>query len=254
MKTKMFLCFLSFLFTISFSSFADSSKEIESAKKSGKCMYLVITDKNAKGTDELVKLAEDAQKKAKKTSIIKIDRDDKANEAIITKYRLAGVPVPLILVLAPNGAVSGSLSKQDASVDKLLAFLPTPKQAEVLQGFENGKAAMIICSKKSLKDKDNLSSECDKAIKGLDNKALKVIVDVENKEEKNFLDLIKPDLTKTTILIFNGKGQYTSTLEANASSDDIIKAVNKKMGGGCCPGGSGSGCGKPNNNSGCGKK
>ncbi len=254
MKTTMILNALTFLLSISFNSFADTNKEIESAKKSGKCIYLVVTDKNAKGTDELVKLAESAQKSAKKTTIIKIDRDDKANESLITKYRLAGVPLPVVLVLASNGVVSGSLSKQEASVEKLLAYLPTPKQSEVLLGFENGKAALIICSKKSLKDKETLSTESDKAIKALDNKALKVIVDLENKDEKNFIDLIKPDLTKTTVLVFNGKGQYTSTLDANAKSEDIVKAINKKMGGGCCPGGSSSGCGKPKSNSGCEKK
>lgn len=248
----MTLCVLAFLLSISFGSFADVNKDIETAKKSGKCIYLVVTDKNAKGTDDLVKLAESAQKTVKKTSVIKVDRDDKANESIISKYRLAGIPLPIILVIAPNGVVSGSLSKQDATTEKLIKFLPTPKQAEILQGFENGKAALIICTKKAFKDKAVLSIECDKAIKSIDNKALKVLIDIDSKEEKNFLELIKPDLNKTTVLVFNGKGQFSSTLESNAKSDEIVKAINKKIGG-CCPGGSKSGCGT-NKASGCDKK
>ena len=251
MKTTLIVCVFAYLFSFSLNAIADSNKEIEAAKKSGKCIYLIVTDKNATGTDDLVKMAENAQKTAKKTSIIKIDRDDKANESLINKYRLAGIPLPVVLVIAPNGVVSGSLTSKDASIEKLISYLPTSKQAEVLLGFENGKAALIICTKKNLKDKDILSAECDKAIKELGNKALKVIIDVENKDEKNFLDLIKPDLTKTTVLIFNGKGQYISTLETTAKSADIVAAINKKAGG-CCPSGSKSGCGKTNT-SGCGK-
>lgn len=253
MKTSMILCVMTFLLSISFGSFADVNKDIETAKKAGKCIYLVVTDKNAMGTEDLIKLAESAQKTAKKTSVIKVDRDDKANESIITKYRLAGIPLPIILVIAPNGVVSGSLTKQDATTENLIKYLPTPKQAEILQGFENGKAALIICTKKEFKDKAALSIECDKAIKSIDNKALKVLIDVNSKEEQNFLDLIKPDKNKTTLLVFTGSGQFSSTLESSAKSDDIVKAVNKKAGGCCPPGSSKSGCGS-SKASGCDKK
>ena len=227
--------------------FAQSAKsDLEKAQKSGKSIYLVVTDKAAKGADALEKIANDANKKSKNTAVIKLDRDDKANADLVSKYRLAGAPLPLVLVVASNGVVSGSIDYANATTEKLISFLPSKTQADVLLGFENGKAALIVCGKKNAKDKEAIETECKNAMTSLGNKATQVFVDVDSKDEANFLALIKPDLTKTTVLVFNGKGQYTGTLEATAKSKDLVASVNKKMGGGCCPGGksSSSGCGK----------
>ncbi len=224
-------------------SFSQPLKELGKSEKAGKSIFIVVTDKSAIGTDALVKLAENAQKKNPKVDLIKLDRDDLANKEFISKYRLSGATLPLVLVVASNGVVSGGLSATDATTEKLISYIPSKTQAEVLLGFENGKAAFIVCGKKNAKDKDALEEECKKAIATLGNKAIQVFVDVENKDEANFLALIKPELSNTNVLVFNGKGQFTGTLESNAKSDEMLKSVNKKMGG-CCPGGSTSGCGK----------
>lgn len=245
MKNTMLL-FFCVMFAIA-NIFAQSAKfEIEKAQKAGKSIYLVVTDKSAKGTEALIKIAEGANKKSKNTVVIKLDRDEKPNAGLIAKYRIAGASLPMVLVLASNGVVSGSIVSKEATVEKLLSFLPTKTQAEVLLGFENGKAALIVCGKKNAKDRSALEAECKKAASGLGGKASQVFVDVESKDETNFMSLIQPDKDKTTVLVFNGKGQYTGTLEATAKADDIIKSVNKKMGGGCCPGGKSSSgsCGK----------
>jgi len=243
MNHKKLLCLFLMIILTSY-SFAQAVKEIENSQKAGKSIYIIVTDKTAKGTDALIKLATDAQKKVKNTAVVKLDRDDKANAGLISKYRLSGAPVPIILVIAANGVVSGSLNTDDASIDNLISYLPTKTQAEVLFGFENGKAAFIICGKKNAKDIPALVTECKRAITILGNRANQVFLDVDSKEEANFLALLKPDLTKTTVLVFNGKGQNTGTLEATAKSKDLVASVNKKVGG-CCPGNSDkSGCGK----------
>lgn len=241
---KLSLFIICIMFAVA-NIFAQGAKtELEKVQKAGKSIYLVVTDKSAKGTEVLIKLTDDALKKVKNVAVVKLDRDDKANADLVSKYRLAGVSLPLVLVVSSNGVVSGSIASADATVDKLISFLPSKTQAEVLLGFENGKAAFIICGKKNAKDKTAIETECKTAIESLGNKATQVFVDVDSKEEANFLALIKPDLTKTTVLVFNGKGQYTGTLESTAKSKDLVASVNKKMGGGCCPGGNTSGCGK----------
>jgi hypothetical protein len=214
--------------------------ELEKAQKSGKTIFLIVIDKTAKGTEALLKVAEQAKKTAKNTAILQLDRDDKANAPLVTKFRLAGAPLPILLVVASNGAISGSMTAADASAPKLLTFLPSKNQAEVLLGFDEGKSAFIVCAKKNAKDKDALMAECKNAVTSLGNKANLVFIDIDSKDEKNFLDLLSPDLTKTTVLVFNAKGQYTGTLESKSKSAELLKAVNKKVGG-CSPGSCGSG-------------
>lgn len=240
-KITMFILCAMFAMTNIFAQGAKS--EIGKAQKSGKTIFLIVTDKTSKGADALIKVAENAKKKAKNTEVVKLDRDDKANATLIAKYRLAGAPLPMVLVVATTDVVTGALSASDATVEKLIADIPSKNQADVLSGFENGKAALIICGKKNAKNKDALMAECKSAVVSLGSKANLVFIDVESKDEANFIALLNPDKTKTTVLVFNAKGQYTGTLEATAKSKDVLAAVNKKVGG-CCPGGSGSGCGK----------
>ncbi|MEI6695898.1 MAG: hypothetical protein WCO13_07500 [Bacteroidota bacterium] len=216
------------------------NKDLEKAQKSGKTIFLIVTDKTSKGTDALLKIAENGKKTARNSEVIKLDRDDKGNTALVSKYRLAGAPLPLILVVASNGVVSGSLTVGDATSAKLLTFIPSKNQADVLLGFENGKAAFIICGKKNAKDKIALITECKSAAVSIGNKTSIVFIDIDSKDEANFIALLNPDKTKTTVLIFNGKGQYTGTLNATAKSDELVKTVSKKVGG-CAPGSCGSG-------------
>ena len=216
--------------------------ELAKSQKAGKPTYLIVYDKASNG-DALVKVAEEALKKVKNTSIVRLDRDDNANADLIAKYRLSGATLPMVLVIASNGATSGGVTAADATADKLISFLPSKNQADVLLGFENGKAAFVICGMKNAKDKAALIDECKNAITSLGNKANQVFIDINSKEEANFIALLNPDKTKTSVLVFNSKGQYTGTLEASAKSEDLVKSVNKKIGG-CCAGGSGSGCGK----------
>ncbi|MFZ4550127.1 MAG: hypothetical protein ACOYN4_21945 [Bacteroidales bacterium] len=239
--TTMLLCLMFAMTNI----FAQGTKsELEKAQKSGKTIFLIVKDKSSKGTDALLKVAEQAKKNAKNTEVVKLDRDDKANSALISKYRLAGAPLPLILVVASNNVVSVSLSAGEATSAKLLTFIPSKNQADVLLGFENGKAAFIICGKKNTKDKDALMTECKAANASIGNKANVVFIDIDSKDEANFIALLNPDKTKTTVLVFNGKGQYTATSDAKAKSKELIAAVNKKIANACCLGGSASGCGK----------
>ncbi len=238
---KMSIFIICIMFAVT-NIFAQGVKtDIEKAQKSGKSIFLVVTDKLAKGTDELVKIAKDVQKIKKDIAVIRLDRNNKANADLISKYRLAGVTLPLILVIAPNGVATGGLNVANASKETLIKYLPTKTQAEVLYGFEHGKAAFIVCGKKGAKDRAAIEAECKKAVVNLGNKATQVFVDVDNKEEANFLALIKPDVTKTTVLVFNGKGQFTGTLQSNATTKELLATAKKQVSGCCSSGGS---CGK----------
>ena len=99
------------------------SADIQKAQKSGNSIFIVVTDKLAKGTDYLVKLSEGANKKVKKNVVLKLDRDEKANADLVAKYRIAGAQLPIILVVASNGVVTGALTSEDASIEKIISTL-----------------------------------------------------------------------------------------------------------------------------------
>jgi len=189
-----------------------------------------------------------AKKSYPKSEVLTLDRSDKTNAEIVKKYSLAGSQTPLILVVASNGVVSGGYLKSQATAENLIASIPTKRQAEALLGFSQNKPVFVVVSKKSMKDKTTAIEECKKACTALKGNAVVVDVNLDDKSEASFIKLLNPDLTatKTNVLVFNGKGQFSSKYESPFESASLAASATKVIkSGGCCPGGSNSGgCGK----------
>ncbi len=250
MKKKLYLTIAIFAFVLAaISSFSQTSEKISKAGTKGNVVFLAVTD-GSKMLSEVNTLAAKAQKKYPKSEVISLDRTDKANASLVKKYGLAGVPLPVILVLAPNGAVGGGLQLKDATPDELVGLIPTKKQAQALLAFGDGKTAYIVLFKKSMKDKAGTIAECNKAVVDLGGKAVVLEVDLDDKTEAEFLSLLKPDFTatKTHVLVFNGKGQFTDELVTPVQSAALVAAARKVVKSGCAPGACGAGT------SGCGTK
>lgn len=224
--------------------FSQTKDKIDKAKAKGNVVFLAVTD-GSKMIMEAKDMAAKAQKKYPKSEVITLDRTDKANAALVTKYGMSGAPMPLILVMAPNGVIGGGLQLKDATAEELVGLIPTKKQAIALLAFSESKPAFIVLYKKSMKDKAQAMAECNKAAAGLSGKAVVVDVDLDDKSEAEFLSLLKPEMTATTshVLVFNAKGQFSDEFKTPVQSAKLVTSARKVAKGGCCPGGSGSsGC------------
>jgi hypothetical protein len=231
------------------SGFSQTKAKIDNANEKGNVVFLVVTDGNTK-LSEAKEMAAKAQKKFPKSEVIVLDKSDKANTALISKYGLAGTQTPLILVIASNGVVAGGSLLNQATPEDLIGSIPTKKQAIALLAFSEGKPAFIVLYKKTMKDKSLAVEECKKASAELGGKAVVVDVDLDDKNEAGFLSLLKPDMkaTATNVLVFNGKGLFTGEFKAPVKSSALIASSRKVVKSGCAPGACGSG------NSGCGPK
>jgi hypothetical protein len=226
-KKSIFIICLLFAVSNIFAQAVD--EKIKKANESGKSIFLVVTDKVAKGTDELVSIAEDAVKTAKNTIILLLNRDDKANEGLISKYRLAGAPLPMIIVISSNGISCGGCLMNQATPEKLIKFVPTKKQEELLLAFSKGKAVFVVVSKKSMNDKSKAIDECNKACTELKNLAIVINLDLNDINETSFIKSLNLDnqLAKTNILVFSAKGQLNGKIEIPVQSKDLVLLANK---------------------------
>lgn len=253
MKKSMGILLVAVMLLITQSSFGQLASDIEKQNKKGNAVFLVVTDG---GTDlaSTKEIAMKAKKSYSKSEVLILDRSDKANAELVKKYSLAGSQTPLIIVVASNGVVTGGFIKSQATAESLVAAIPTKRQAEALLGFNQNKPVFVVLSKKSMKDKATAIEECKKACTELNGNAVIVDVNLEDKAEASFIKLLNPDLTatKTNVLVFNGKGQFSSKLEAPLQSSSLSVAAKKVPSSGCAPGacGSNKGCAKPKS---CGK-
>jgi len=221
-------------------------KDIDKAKKEGKTVFLVVTEKNISATKAL-DIAKQANKLQKKSVVLQMNRDDVANKSLVDKYGLAGAPVPIVLVIATNGVAIGGLMENQLTAEALINLIPSPKQTEVYLALNDKKPVIIVVSKKSFIDKKSVLEKCNEAISKLKTKPVLIEVDMDDKNEAGFLKQLQVDIlsTKTITFVSNVKGEITGTYISTPDVNNITKAAMLvKQSGGCCPGGSGKGCGK----------
>lgn len=218
--------------------------DIEKANKAGKTVFLVVTDQGIANTAKAESIALKAKKLHPKSVIVKMNRSEAANKELVAKYRLAGAPLPLILVIASNGIVTGGYPLRQATPELLIALIPTKKKGEVMLALNQGKSVFIVVSKKSMLKRKEVISKCEIACKEMNGKAKVVEIDLDDANEKKFLKELKVNQTtaQPQTYVINAQGQITGTLNGVVDSKTLVATAAKKPAGGCCPPGSKKSC------------
>ncbi len=225
---------------------SDPKADLEKAQKAGNVVFLVITGTGATGLDNIINIANQANKKVKKSVVIQLNKDDNANSKLVTKYGIAGVAVPFVLVISSKGYAVGGLAAGQATADALVKLVPSPKYDEVLVAINSKNPVFVVASKKTFTDKAAVMANCKAAAKKLANNAPVIIeVDMSDANETAFLTQIGVDMSSAntaTVVITSGgnvSGNYIGVTDVQKLADAAVKVVKS-----CCPSGSSSGCGK----------
>lgn len=225
---------------------ASVQSDIDAANKAGKAVFLVVTEPGNAAESQALSLANGAQKIYTKSTVLKMNRADQANAALVSKYQLANAPLPIIVVIASNGTMAGGTLLANSTSAKIAAMVPSPKKAEVLKAMQQGKAVFLVVSKKDQLSKKEVVSSCQTACTDMKNTAKVVEIDFDDAAEKKFLT----DLKITTIgsqpqtYVINSGGQVTGSFSGVTDTKTLSATATKKAGG-CCPTGSGKSCPPP---------
>jgi hypothetical protein len=205
-------------------------------------VFLVVTEPGTPGTSKALKIAADAQKRYKKSTVIEMDRSDIANSDVKTRFHVATAKLPLIVVLAPNGAVAGGSLLEYADAKELAEMIPTPKQADVLKATQEGKAVFLVASAMGKFNGDVLSA-CRDACASMQGNGAVIEVDAESAVERPFLKRlgVKKGMHDTQIVVMNGSGKVTGTFTGVTDASTLATTA-AKTAAPCCPPGSGKVC------------
>ena len=168
-----------------------------------------------------------------------MNASDAANSALVAKYRLAGAPLPLILVLDKNGTTAGGLILKDATAQKLIDLIPTPKTSELIKALAEGKSVYIVVYKESMTSKKSIIENCAVACSKMDNKSVILKVDMEDKKETKLLQTLKCDLNakEPVTYVINSAGQITGTHNGLTDVNTLVSSAKKAPASSCCPSG-----------------
>ena len=184
------------------------------------------------------------QKMGEQIKSIKVKANDPSETTIIEKFNLKCSPMPFVVVLAPNGAITGGFPF--FTEEQLIDSISSPGAASCLKALQDRKL-VFLC----LQNSQTANNEG--ALKGVNefkadprfaNATEIVMIDPSNKKEHKFLNRLALDAHSPqaiTMLISPPAeviGTYQGLTIKTQLVSDLQKATSGCCGpGGCCPGG-----------------
>ena len=170
---------------------------------------------------------------------------DRAESSLVEKFGLNRAPMPLVLAIAPSGAVTGGFPNRCEKEDLLGAFV-SPAAEQTMKALQDGNVVLLCVQNQSTKQNDE-------ALKGVNafqsdprfrTASMRVMLDPKDAAEVSFLSDLQVDsdteTAKTLVLV--PPGSIVASLDGATTKEDVLAALRSAPG--CGPGGCGpSGCG-----------
>jgi hypothetical protein len=234
-KVSFFILSISLMASL---AIASDPREIEAATKPWKVAFILVYDPAAQQIDQARQVISEAMKRVPGSVKIELDRSAKINSEIVTKLKLSGAPVPLILVESSTGGITGGVSLQQVRVtpELLVKMVPSPKKVEIIKAISEGHAVLITASRKNMKSLKSVNDACAAACQQMTGKLVHIKIDMADKAEESFLTDLRLDMASTepVTLVANVQGQISGSYTGPLQAGDLVLAATKKIGG-CCP-------------------
>jgi hypothetical protein len=127
---------------------------LERATAAGKHLLLLFYRNDDDSTRAMKKvIAGAAAKFAKRANSVAINVTDAAESEIVAKFRVDRAPMPLALVVAPGGAVTGGFPGK-VTEEQLSGAFVSPGLANSLKALQDGKLVLLCVQNASTKSND----------------------------------------------------------------------------------------------------
>ncbi|MBF0544555.1 MAG: hypothetical protein HQM08_08985 [Candidatus Riflebacteria bacterium] len=230
-------------------AFKNASEAIREAAKANKFIVLLITEKKNDSIASIKTIVEKTvQKNSDRAIWYELDRNNASEKEIIEKYDLSRAPTPMILSVAPNGAVTVGLMGEKITTEKLEGAFVSEGFQQLLKAMQDKKLA-LMCFQNS-----NLLST-DLAMKGVKDftsdpyyaqNAVLIKIDPANPKEEKLLSSLKLEskMKEATTVLLAPPGVSLAVFNGETKKEKIEEALKSNASCGCQSGCCGSGCGK----------
>ena len=218
---------------------------IAQAQQEGKYLFIFLFKASDPELKKMEVVFDEAMKKTGEQSrAIKIDTQNKNEKAFIDKFELGCAPTPFVLVLAPNGAITGGFPVQFSEEDLLNAFA-SPAIEQTLKALQERKLVFLtIQGAHTAHNNAALAGINDfKSDSRFSSATVVVILDPLDKREEKFLRQLQidPNVREATTILLAPPGQAVGKFMGPTNKEQLTKALEKAVSGccpdGCCPGG-----------------
>lgn len=222
---------------------------LEKAAKSDKYEFVLFYREDNDSMRMAANAVESAKRRApRKADWVAVNVTDPAEKDIVRRFNADRAPMPLVLAVAPNGAVTGSVV---GTIDenKLVDAIVSQGAEQTLKALQQRKVVLLAVQGRK-------TSENSAAMRGLkDFKADPkyapateiVTVDPSDPAESKFLSQLKiaPNTSVATTVFLAPPGSAVATFQGATQKQQLVASLQaaQSKSSGCCPPGSGKTCG-----------
>lgn len=220
---------------------------IKQAADAGKYLFVFFSKTDDAPTQAMRKVFDQAMEKvADRAQGVAVKITDSSEKDIVDKFDLSRAPMPMVLALAPNGAITGGFPDKLEEKELLDAFA-TPCTEKVMKSLQDGKL-VFVCVQNAKTDSS------DAALQGVRDfktdarfaSATEIVtLDPSDSKEASFLTDLKvaSNTTVATTVFIVPPGQAIAQIAGPTNKDQLVELLSKANTscgpGGCGPGGCG---------------
>ena len=215
---------------------------IKQAAGAGKYLFVFFSKTEDDQTLAMRKVFGKAMEKvADRAQSVAVNITDASEKAVVDKYDLTRAPMPLVLAIAPNGAIMGGFPTKFEEQQLLDAFA-TPGSEKMVKSLQDGKMVFVCVQNDKTKSNDAaMQGIRDFKADGRFASATEVVtLDPRDKKEAVFLvDLkVSPDIAEATTVFVVPPGKAIGRFEGATNKEALVELITKASSGCCCgPGG-----------------
>ena len=228
------------------------AEAVERASNADKYAFVLFYRQSNEQLATTAAVVESAQKKiGRKSDLIEINVMEATEQDIVNKFGVNRAPMPLVLVVAPNGAIMGGFPANQLTDDtKLVDAVGSKATEQTLKALQNKNMVALCVQSRKTSDNSEAMRGVEDFLKDAKYGTTTAVVkaDPTDPVDAKFLSKLGVDLqsAKATTVLLAPPGTVVATFQGAAPKEKYVAAVQAAAApksGGCCPSGSGKSCG-----------
>lgn len=219
-----------------------AASAISTAAQNGKYLFVFFWKENDRQTQSMYGVFKSAAAKiAESATAISVNTNDAREKPIVDRFGVSRAPMPLVLALAPNGAVTKGFPVRFTEEQLLHDAFVSSGTAKCLKALQARKLVLLCVQNQQTQ----FSQAAMQGVMGFKSKARLgsateiVMVDPSDTGEASFLQSLEvdPRTPDAVTVLLAPPGRPVATFVGAVTVDDIVTKVAASQSSGCCPGG-----------------
>ena len=222
---------------------------IKAATDANKHLFLFVSENDSEETASAKRAFEAAAGKLGDTAQLTfIDKNEASEKPVVEKFQLNRAPMPIILALAPNGAITGAFFGEKLKDPQLQDSIAGVGEQQCVKALQDRKLVFLCLQNTATKSNDAAMQGVNdlKADTRFAQFTEVVTIDPSADAEQSFLAKLQldPKMTEATTAFLAPPGVLISKVTGATNKDALVAALVAASSGGCGAGGCGpKGCG-----------